>query len=219
MSAFSPYQSNGRCFDTCKAEYAFAIVQSIHCWCSDYTPSDTTDIGSCNDPCPGYPFDKCGSVAEGLFGYIAISRQPSGTLGAASSSLPSSTSKTEATTSSVQLVSSQFSGGTFSDPLFPTLVPSLSTKATSSLSPTPFSGSSVLPFMSNSDLYLYSLTLILTYFLQSSLSSPEPVTVQRTVTASQSVKTSTVSLVCSNPLLRAAYFSCTTFSSIQILIA
>ncbi|MCJ1228040.1 hypothetical protein MMC12_004700 [Toensbergia leucococca] len=90
------YQSNGLCFDTCKAQYAFAIVQGNGCWCSDYIPADTTSTSSCNEDCPGFPSDKCGSPSAGLYGYIALSISPSGTAAgsssAAASSSPSSTS-------------------------------------------------------------------------------------------------------------------------------
>ncbi|KAI4197597.1 MAG: hypothetical protein LQ350_005831 [Teloschistes chrysophthalmus] len=82
------YQSNGKCFDTCKANYAFAVVQAKNCWCSNYIPADTTSVGSCNVPCPGYPFEKCGS--SGFFGYVPLNKAPSGTLGASQSQSPTS---------------------------------------------------------------------------------------------------------------------------------
>ncbi|CAO1596874.1 hypothetical protein XANCAGTX0491_000701 [Xanthoria calcicola] len=90
------YQSAGRCFDNCKAQYAFAIVKGKSCWCSDYAPGDTTSLGSCSSPCPGYPFEQCGSDA--FFGYIAIGKAPVGTIGA-SQSQSSTSSPPEVSTS------------------------------------------------------------------------------------------------------------------------
>ncbi|KAI4109096.1 MAG: hypothetical protein LQ339_001901 [Xanthoria mediterranea] len=90
------YQSAGRCFDNCKAQYAFAIVKGKSCWCSDYAPADTTSLGSCSSPCPGYPFEQCGSDA--FFGYIAIGKAPAGTTGA-SQSQSSTSSPPEVSTS------------------------------------------------------------------------------------------------------------------------
>jgi hypothetical protein len=84
--------SNGLCHDTCEANYAFAIVQGQNCWCSNYIPSNQQSTSNCNEPCPGFPSDLCGS-SSGLFGYIALNLKPSGTAGASSSSAkPSSVS-------------------------------------------------------------------------------------------------------------------------------
>ncbi|KAL9630305.1 MAG: hypothetical protein Q9204_004788 [Flavoplaca sp. TL-2023a] len=80
--------SAGRCFDGCKAQYAFAVVQGKSCWCSDYEPADTTSLGSCSSPCPGYPFEQCGSGEN--FGYIALGKAPSGTIGANQDQAPAS---------------------------------------------------------------------------------------------------------------------------------
>ncbi|KAL8847140.1 MAG: hypothetical protein Q9221_007805 [Calogaya cf. arnoldii] len=90
------YQSAGRCFDSCKAQYAFAVVKGKSCWCSDYAPADITSVGSCSSPCPGYPFEQCGSSEN--FGYIAIGKAPAGTRGA-SQSLSSASSPPEVSTS------------------------------------------------------------------------------------------------------------------------
>ena len=95
------FQSNGACHDTCLAQYAFAVVQGFNCWCSDYVPFDTTSTALCDQDCPGFPSDKCGNTTAGLYGYIALSVQPSGTQGATSSS----TSSTAAASSTVQVVS------------------------------------------------------------------------------------------------------------------
>ena len=80
------FQSNGRCQTTCQANYAFAIVQYTSCWCSNYVPADTFSVSSCGKQCPGYPPENCGDQQAGLFGYIALSKSPSGTIGAATSS-------------------------------------------------------------------------------------------------------------------------------------
>ena len=88
------YQSNGACKVECMQNYAFAVVQFQRCWCSNYIPANQASVGSCNDDCPGFPDEQCGNLDQGLFGYIALSKSPSGTLGAAS---PSSTSKVSPT--------------------------------------------------------------------------------------------------------------------------
>lgn len=75
------YQSNGACTKYCRPEYAFAILQGSSCWCSDYAPMEFTSVGSCDEPCPGYPADKCGSKASNLYSYFALERRPSGTIG------------------------------------------------------------------------------------------------------------------------------------------
>jgi hypothetical protein len=77
------WQSNGHCHDRCLSQYAFAIVQDNNCWCSDWIPSDQQDVRQCSDKCPGYPNELCGNGGKGLFGYIALSKQPSGTVAAA----------------------------------------------------------------------------------------------------------------------------------------
>lgn len=93
---FWTYQSNGKCTDHCNSEgtYAFAVIQYTNCWCSNYIPSTTTDITSCQKDCPGFPDEKCGDKDAGLYIYIELSGQPSGTAG---SSQPSSTDVSSAT--------------------------------------------------------------------------------------------------------------------------
>ncbi|TVY44170.1 hypothetical protein LOCC1_G004928 [Lachnellula occidentalis] len=87
----SIYQSNGLCSDFCRSSYAFAVVQDDGCWCSNYVPGTTTS--GCSQTCPGYPLELCGG--DGVYGYIALENNPSGTKGAssaaASSTTPSST--------------------------------------------------------------------------------------------------------------------------------
>ena len=86
------YQSNGACFDQCKENYAFAVVQWQSCWCSNYIPADQQSLSSCNEECPGYPDDLCGNRNQHLYGYIPLSKAPSGTAGFAhSTQAPTST--------------------------------------------------------------------------------------------------------------------------------
>ncbi|KAK2756564.1 hypothetical protein FQN54_005457 [Arachnomyces sp. PD_36] len=73
------FQSNGACYETCVAKYAFAVLQGKSCWCSNYIPAAKKPAGSCNENCPGYPSDKCGSTSDGLFAYFALDERPSGT--------------------------------------------------------------------------------------------------------------------------------------------
>ena len=83
------YQSNGACYDQCKSEYAFAIVQYKQCWCSNYIPADQQSIGDCSQECPGYPEELCGNQSGDLYGYVALPNPPSGTMGGSSSQAPS----------------------------------------------------------------------------------------------------------------------------------
>lgn len=73
------YQSNGACYNSCVAKYAFAVLQGKNCWCSNFIPAATKSKGSCNQKCPGYPDDKCGSTSDNLFAYFALDEKPSGT--------------------------------------------------------------------------------------------------------------------------------------------
>ncbi|KAI1298815.1 hypothetical protein F5Y03DRAFT_397955 [Xylaria venustula] len=91
----SIYQSNGLCHDFCVDQsYAFAILQEHDCWCSDYVPavSSQVDTDECNDSCPGWMPDTCG--AKGLYGYIALDTDPSGTADGSSSATSTSTDST-----------------------------------------------------------------------------------------------------------------------------
>ncbi|KAG2414448.1 hypothetical protein HFD88_003639 [Aspergillus terreus] len=94
----SIYQSNGLCTTQCSSDYAFGIVQGSECWCSNIAPNKATNvnISKCDQDCPGYPDDSCGSTTDGLYGYIAMDgHNPSGTATApTSSSTSTKTSKT-----------------------------------------------------------------------------------------------------------------------------
>jgi hypothetical protein len=76
----SVFQSLGNCQSQCQASYAFAVVQGQNCWCSNYVPGDQFPISSCETPCPGYPYENCGSTDSNLFGYLALNLLPSGTI-------------------------------------------------------------------------------------------------------------------------------------------
>jgi len=94
-SNISGFQSNGLCYDHCNGgSFAFAILQGQACWCSDYVPETTTD--GCDDPCPGYPPEKCGNTDQNLYAYMALPNKPSGTMGADSTT----STKTSVTTKS-----------------------------------------------------------------------------------------------------------------------
>lgn len=78
------FQSTGLCVKQCEQNYALAVLQGDTCWCSDYAPASTTDTGDCDETCPGFAFDSCGSTAKDLYTYIAIAiiNSLSGTNGA-----------------------------------------------------------------------------------------------------------------------------------------
>lgn len=56
----SLYQSNGLCSAHCQG-FAYAILLSKQCWCSNYSPISTQEITSCYDSCP-----VCVSVFFGI---------------------------------------------------------------------------------------------------------------------------------------------------------
>ena len=199
------YQSNGACHDTCLAQYAFAILQGSNCWCSNYVPSDTTSTSSCDEDCPGYPSDKCGSESAGLFGYIALSISPSGTIGAASSSSSSSSSSftsSIAAPSTVQVVSNISSLRPLDNTIpasFPISI--LSSAVFVQPSSAPFSSIIIVPttLSSTSQVLIPVQTVpaspsLLTIVHTVSAVIPNSVTVLETVVASF-VQTSVISLV------------------------
>ena len=93
---YSSFQSNGLCQTTCSG-YAYAVLQGGNCWCSDYAPANQVTTYDCNEQCPGYPYDWCGSQSAGLFGYYQLSVAPSGTAGGATPASSSSVSFTSST--------------------------------------------------------------------------------------------------------------------------
>ncbi|KAF7514424.1 hypothetical protein GJ744_000194 [Endocarpon pusillum] len=99
-SSFQPvedsFQSNGACQDTCKSSYAFAVLQGQNCWCSNYAPGYSVNTLNCQDACPGYPREWCGSSSSGLYAYFQLTLSPSGT-SARSSARPPSTRESSTT--------------------------------------------------------------------------------------------------------------------------
>ncbi|KIH88876.1 hypothetical protein SPBR_06940 [Sporothrix brasiliensis 5110] len=97
----SIYQSDGLCYNFCVAQYAFAVVQGNDCWCSDYTPtkSSQVSVSECDQTCSGWPSDVCGG--DNLYGYMALNKAPSGTAGASSGSSAAPTSSSTVTTGGV----------------------------------------------------------------------------------------------------------------------
>ncbi|KAI1399937.1 hypothetical protein F4819DRAFT_488063 [Hypoxylon fuscum] len=90
----SIYQSDGLCHDFCIDDYAYAIVQDSQCWCSNDTPDKSVqvDTNNCNEQCPGYPGDLCG--ADGLWGYMSLDKEPTGTKGGSTSTTKTSSPDT-----------------------------------------------------------------------------------------------------------------------------
>jgi len=198
------YQSNGRCKTTCQAEYAFAIVQFTSCWCSNYAPADTVPVSSCGVQCPGYPPEKCGDQPTGLFGYIALDKNPSGTIGAATSSSTSSTSTSSTpvtvavnTVISVQSVSSlSLPASKSSRPVSSTSTLSLSAASTRIQLPTSSSLGASTPLLQVTiTTTVSSMAHFGSFFDSSGQAFPSRVIVQQTVTISPSVVISIQSVV------------------------
>ena len=211
------FNSNGACQTVCSG-FAFAVVQDQNCWCSNYAPADTTSTSDCSETCPGYPYENCGSASADLFGYVALGKAPSGTIGASTSTstTPTSTptpspSPTTTTSNTVQAVSTQPLPGppfgtTTSSPeaTFP------STSGSPSVLPTvfpaagpstaiPSAASPVIPHvLTSSSQTTFQITSQTT---SSRDPTPDPVTVQDTVTESPSISISFVSIVRTHPTL------------------
>lgn len=144
------FQSNGACLDTCSDSYAFAVLQGPSCWCSNFAPGYLVNTLRCNDPCPGYPSDWCGSLSSGLYAYFPLSQAPSGTA-ARSSSQASRTGESSVsgllTTESPNL--SAFSGSLQPSPTFPQVdaspstLPALTVITTQTIAPAPSEQSTV----------------------------------------------------------------------------
>jgi len=80
------------------------------CWCSNETPASSIRVSTskCDATCPGYPPEYCGNAASGLFGYMALGPQPSGTAGGPTSSAPApATSTSPSSSPSPSVVTSQ----------------------------------------------------------------------------------------------------------------
>ncbi|CAN6665463.1 hypothetical protein TRVA0_037S00386 [Trichomonascus vanleenenianus] len=128
------FQSIGLCSGTCNG-YAYAILQGKSCWCSNYTPSESTSNGKCSSGCPGYQQDSCGNTNDDLYSYILLAT-PSGTASASSSST-SSTSSTSSKTSSSSTSSATSSASSSSSLSSSSSSSSSSSASSSSSSNTP----------------------------------------------------------------------------------
>ncbi|KAL7627576.1 Cell wall integrity and stress response component 4 [Parahypoxylon ruwenzoriense] len=86
----SIFQSDGLCREFCLGKFAFAVIKDSECWCSDYAPDQSAQVNvdKCNQKCPGFPADTCGG--DGVWGYMTLDMEPSGTTGAGSSTRTSS---------------------------------------------------------------------------------------------------------------------------------
>ena len=187
LSATQPFQSQGLCFNQCKSQYAFAVVQGNNCWCSNYAPSQTTSLSSCSVACPGFPAEACGNAQAGLFGYIPTPLSPSGTIGS-----PGTISSPAASASTIMAVSTPSVGAPAESTLLSTLalsivISTVLVKASSSLFESLVQSSST--------------SKILIPFEQTVTESPSPVTVLETVTASPAEQTVRISLVWELPFL------------------
>jgi hypothetical protein len=93
LADHSIYQSDGLCYGFCSSDFALAIVQDDSCWCSNFVPSTSVQVATsqCNKACPGFPSDVCGGDG-GLYGYMLLQKQPSGTIGSGQSSSTSTSS-------------------------------------------------------------------------------------------------------------------------------
>lgn len=170
----SIYMSNGKCGDNCRGSYVFAVIQDQNCWCSNYIPADQDSTSLCNSPCPGFPDDKCGNIAQGLYGYFNLGGTPSGTAGGSSSAAAASTSVASSTT--------RPSSTTSSPPSVSTIVPTRTGSSTSEQTPPSRPPTSSFSFS-------FAVSLLTSYV--PSQSSAEP--------SSSSLSPSTVSQIVSTP--------------------
>ncbi|KAF2001600.1 hypothetical protein P154DRAFT_574948 [Amniculicola lignicola CBS 123094] len=91
---FWTWQSNGKCGDHCRGDYAYGVILDKQCWCSNYAPAEQVDLSKCGQDCPGFPSEKCGNPSDKLYIYVLLDTEPSGTASAAQSTSPGKTSTT-----------------------------------------------------------------------------------------------------------------------------
>ena len=191
------FQTNGACQTQCQDQYAFAVVQNDHCWCSNYMPADTVSVSECGQVCPGYGPENCGDSDKGLFGYVALSKSPLGTAGASSSAPPTPQSSPQpVSTSSAEASTSVVSTSSFGS--FLSTVPVFSPGMTGAWQ-FPNSSPSSPPRLHSISSMARAGPFIDT-LEQDSPSPPSVVTVQETVTASPSVQVSLIHIVRNEPL-------------------
>lgn len=112
---FSTWQSDGLCNKFCLDDnYALAIVQGQYCWCSNYVPDKSKQVGvsKCAAPCPGYTDDVCGG--DGTFGYMTLANAPSGTTGGSTPGKTSSPPSGDSNTTPTPSIRTVTQGGTVS---------------------------------------------------------------------------------------------------------
>lgn len=98
-------------------------MQYKSCWCSNAAPGDTTDTDDCDESCPGYPRDSCGSRKKNLYGYLQLDKKPSTTVGGGSSQTTSLVSTFVGSLEPGSVITATPTSSVFSDS-FLTLTPS-----------------------------------------------------------------------------------------------
>ncbi|KAL1296918.1 hypothetical protein AAFC00_004529 [Neodothiora populina] len=91
----SPFMTTGLCQAQCDS-YAYGVVQSNSCWCTNDAASSPKDNSDCDLPCPGYPTANCGSDSKGLFTYIKLGGSNATSTGSETPSSSSSLSSSSA---------------------------------------------------------------------------------------------------------------------------
>lgn len=69
---YDEFMSNGLCQDRCQGSFSFAVLQGYYCWCSNYIPGGQESTYNCNQVCPGFGSEWCGSTDAGLYGYYLL---------------------------------------------------------------------------------------------------------------------------------------------------
>ena len=88
----SNYMSNGLCMSQCQG-YKYAIVQQKDCWCSDETPQGIVSVSNCDEYCPGYKLENCGSGTT-YYGWLKVANDYIASASATSFSYASLTEET-----------------------------------------------------------------------------------------------------------------------------
>lgn len=103
-------------------------MQYQNCWCSNYAPADQSNVSQCNTNCPGYPDENCGNQDQGLYGYIALNKSPSGTAGGSSPTASSTQPSSSQTLTSTSTTQQQVSHRVFQYLLFSSVFASLASR-------------------------------------------------------------------------------------------
>lgn len=160
-TASSNFMSNGLCMSQCQG-YKYAVVQQKQCWCVNDDPEDIVSLSECDEICPGYKYENCGSGTT-YYGWLKVANDyiagssatsfsyPSLTLSTSSvddyssttsdysftsssdsSNYESTTSDYSATSSSTSRTSSSSSSSSSSNTIFSSYTSSTSSSSTSS---------------------------------------------------------------------------------------